>query len=315
MKRREALKMMAALPLFSTQPKVKFFGAIPSQSQRYSFPTVFGHFTGISQGKKALLWKYFELATKGPLEPHNQTNKPDCVAQAAALTCDILAACDIHMRNEPERWVAKANVEMIYEGSRQEIGANQLKLRPGSSGEWCSKWVNEYGILHRLPYSAEGHYLNLMEHKPKNYGNNGVPDWLESIAKKHRIATYTKATNFREACDAMYVGQPLLLCCSYAFPDKRDGQGFSKPKLGHRREKWFHAWCLAGFDDTGQRPGGLLINSHGLWNSGPKRHGQPNGSHWVDAEYLDLLIREWEDCYALSAYVGHPQRMLNHKLY
>lgn len=315
MRRREALKMMATLPLFSIQPKVKFFGAIPSQSQRHSFPTTFGHFTGIGQGKKALLWKYFELATGRSLKPHEQKKAPDCVAQATALTCDILAACDIHMQNEPERWVAKANVEMIYEGSRQEIGLNKLKKKLGSTGEWCSRYVNEYGILHRLPYSDGDNYLNLMERKLRNYGNNGVPDWLEPIAKKHRVATYTKATNFREACDAMYVGQPLSLCCSYAFPDKRDSQGFSKPKLGRRREKWYHAWCLAGFDNTSQRPGGLLINSHADWNSGPKRHDQPDGSHWVDAEYLDLLIGEWEDCYAMSAYVGHPQRMLSHKLY
>lgn len=246
--------------------------------------------------------------------PHEQGEKPDCVAQATALTCDISAACDIHMKHERERWVAKADVTMIYEGSRQEIGANRLGSKPGSVGDWCAKWVNEYGVLHRLPYSDGDHYINLMDHNPSNYGNNGVPDWLEPIAKRHPIATFTKATNFREACDAMYVGQPLSLCCSYAFPDIRDKDGFSKPYLGRRRKKWYHAWCLAGYDD-GPRPGGLLINSHAAWNSGPKRHGQPDGSHWVDAEYLDLLIGEWEQCHAMSAYVGHPQRMLKHRLY
>lgn len=315
MKRRDALKLLVVLPGSS---RIRYFGAIPRRSDRQPFQVLFGQYNNIGQGKRALLWKFFELATNNPLIPHNQDNAPDCVGQATGLACDILAACDIYMRFERERWIEKSSVEMIYAGSRNEIGGGKLGRRGGSHGEWAVRFLKEYGVLHRLPYYDGNNNIDLTGYDPRRtakYANNGVPDWLESFAKKHPVQTYSKITSFKEACDALYVGQPIIMCCSYAFPNQRDSQGFSKPYLGYRREKWYHAWCLCGYDDTGSRPGGLIMNSHGIWNNGPRRFDQPDGSHWVDAQYLDMMLKEWEDSYAISAYVGYPQRMLNHRLY
>jgi hypothetical protein len=310
---------MALFPVFNIFPKtpeVRYFGAVPKKPERSPFGETFGHFTSISQGKRAFLWKFLEQVMGWPLEAHDQRPAPDCVAQATALTADILAACEIGM-GEREQWIAKANVEMIYAGSRVQIGNKKFGSRPGSHGEWAVKYLQDYGVLHRLPYSDGNNYLNLMGYDPERsqkYSQLGVPNWLEPIARRHPIQTYTTVTNFRELCDALYVGQPAVLSCSYAFPNVRDKDGFTKPYTGRRRKKWHHAWCVAGFID-GSRPGGLLINSHGQWNRGPRKYGQPHGSHFVDAEYLDLLIGEWHNCHAISAYVGHPRRMLNHRLY
>jgi len=323
MRRRDALKALVGLPLaaraYAAPPRVRVrhFGAIPYFSRRHKFAATFGHFSGISKGKSAFLWKYYELASGGPLIAHVQDGEGDCVGQAAGLGSDVLAGCDIFMKFDRERWLAKASVEMIYAGSRVEIGDNKIK-GAGSHAEWAVKYLQQYGVLHRTMYCDGTNYINLSGYSAKRsraHRDSGVPDWLEPFAKKHPIKTYTMVKNARMAFDALYVGQPVVVCCSYAFPDKRDKQGFIKPYTGRWREKWYHAWLLAGFDDTGSRPGGLLVNSHGNWCSGPKRHGQPDGSHWVDAEYLDWMLGEWEDSFALSAYVGHPKRMLDHKLY
>lgn len=327
MKRRDALKALVLAPL-ATQVQaapVQFFGAIPHWSRRRPFQADYRRFTGIGKGKRALLWRYFEQATNGPLTPHTQgrhsdgtVGEGDCVGHAAALGADVLASCDIHMRHEPEQWIAKASVEMLYAGSRNEIGKGRLRGRPGSHAEWVALFMQKYGILHRTFYQSGENSINLLGYHPgrsREYRDKGVPDWLEPLARRHPVKNITKITSTTAAFDALYVGQPVILTSSYAFKDKRDKDGFCEPFLGPWRRKWYHAWLLAGYDDTGTRPGGLLINSHWLWNSGPKRLGQPDGSHWVDAHILDRMLAEWEDSHAISAYVGHPQRMLDHKLY
>ena len=72
---------------------------------------------------------------------------------------------------------------------------------------------------------------------------------------------------------------------------------------------------IIGMDDTGRRPGGLLLNSWGPdWISGPKRLGQPEGSFWVDADIIDRMLAQ-EDSFAPSSYFGYPKQELDYKLY
>jgi hypothetical protein len=273
----------------------------------------------------------------GELVPHVQTkdgvHEGDCIGQGVGLGVDVLAACDKYMQFEPEEWVAKSSVEMIYAGSRNEIGAGRLAGKAGSYGKWAVKYLKEYGVLHRIPYKVGEFELDLTGYHPsrsKRFRDLGVPDELEGIAREHPVKNYTKILDWRTAFDALYMGQPIILCSSYAFHDVRDKDGFAKPYLGSQRwkktfgrrgywvnyrKRWYHCILLAGFKDD-ERPGGLLINSWGPdWITGPRTFGQPEGSFWVDAEYLDLMFNEWDSCFALSAYVGHPQKMLNHKLY
>lgn len=300
--------------------------AFPSRRRRFN--QAFQQFGGISKGKKALLWKYFEMQA-GTWQTHNQgpqngeRGEGDCVGQAAGGAVDILAACDRYMRFEPEPWIAKSSVEMIYAGSRVEIGEGDLRGGAGSHGEWAVKYLQKYGVIHRIPYEVGENKLDLTGYSParsRKYRDSGVPDWLEPIAKERPVKEYTKILNVRDAFDALYVGQPIIVCSTYAFRSERDKDGFAMPYLSttvrrrwriwNYRKKWFHAMLLAGFDDTGSRPGGLLINSWADWNSGPTRYDQPVGSFWVDAEYLDLMFQDWEDCYAISAYVGNPEKLL-----
>lgn len=337
MKRRQAIKAMIVSPLIlagpvaAQEPENTYYGALkPLQPpKRVTFRQAFQAYRGISKGKRAHLWKFYELATGGALIPHNQPDEGDCVGQGYALGCDLLAACDIFMHFEPEKFVAKASVEMIYAGSRVQIGKGEMGRWDGSYGQWAARFVHDYGVLHRLKYANGENNINLEGYdneRSNYYSTRGVPTWLESIARQHPVATYTKIENYRQACDALYMGQPVVLCSSYAFESTRDADGFAAQYLGGQkrvrwrwvwsRRKWFHCLLLAGFDETRSRPGGLIINSWGPdWIDGPKALGQPEGSFFVEPDELDRMLSEWENCYALSSYVGHPQKRLNHRLY
>lgn len=338
MRRRTFLGVVPALILARpTREETEFYGALKplTTPRQVSFTRAFEQYKGISVGKRAFLWKFLEMQL-GEIKPHFQSKdgvtEGDCVGQAAALGCDILAACDMHMMFEPESWKAKSSVEMIYAGARNEIGEGAINGTAGCYGQWAVDYLQKYGVLHRIPYRVGEFKLNLTGYHParsRRFRDTGVPDKLESIAREHPVKHYTKILDWRSAFDAMYMGQPIIVCSSYAFDDVRDKEGFTKPYLGtqywrrifgrrgfwvYTRKRWFHAMLLIGFKDD-NRPGGLMMNSWARWNSGPKTFGQPEGSFWVDAEYLDLMFQEWESCFAMSAYVGHPQKRLNHKLY
>jgi hypothetical protein len=310
-----------------TMPQKKRFRRLPSFHQKYK-PLI-----GISyQTKKnVFLWKYLEQAMCTKYVPHNQINKHgdesegDCVGHATALGCDILAASDIYFRREPERWVAKASVEPIYWGSRYEIGRrligkeewNKFKNFSGSIGEWGAMFVNEYGVLHRCKYLSGNNYIDLTEYNPgrsRSLRSSGVPDWLESMAKRHPVKDISNVKSGTESLDSVVSGNPVLICSSYAFPEEHDKYGWAKPYLGRIRKRWSHALLLAGFVVINGERGGVLLNSHGCWNEHPA--GMPGGSLTVKEKYIDLMVKDWGDCWSLAGYIGHQARTIRrHLLY
>jgi hypothetical protein len=53
------------------------------------------------------------------------------------------------------------------------------------------------------------------------------------------------------------------------------------------------------------------MNSWGPdWIDGPKRHDQPDGSFWIDAEVCDRMFRE-HDSFTGSDVVGYPAQSLD----
>ena len=358
MKRRDALKLIGAGTGLVTLPALAVgasrlvdYGAIRPRNPRpdvKTFHKTFRPFRGVSGAINQNVFLYQNLQKQiGEIVPHNQATiidsdgntlregEGDCVGHATAMGCDVLAATNIHMLGLPERWEAKASVEMIYAGSRVEIGqqsddnlekVNWLAGRGGSHGEWAARYVKQYGVLHRRKYQADGNEIDLTGYEPdrsRQYRDVGVPDWLEPIARQHPVREVTNVQTGREALDAVCAGQPVLMCSSYAFRDTRDADGFASAYLGTSRRgwlnavriQWWHAMILTGAILTGNRIGGVLQNSHGVWNSGPRPNDMPEGSFAVDLSTLDLMVRDWFDCYALSSYVGHQALAIRHKLY
>lgn len=339
-----ALTVGAFVSPAKAEDPIQQYGAnAPSRRQRKAFqqlPTFYSRFAPFkgasSEGKNVFLFQNLQKEI-GEIVPHWQGPAPedgaqgegDCVGQASAMGCDVLAATDIHDLGQREKFVAKASVEMIYAGSRVEIGGGQIRGRGGSHGEWAAQYLRDYGVLHRLKYAKGDDSIDLTGYHPgrsRKYRDAGVPDWLESIAKEHPVKEYTQPKSGQEALDAVCARQPVLMCSSYAFQDQRDAQGFCMPYLGggktrrgwrfvSARIQWWHAMILTGALLEGGRVGGLIQNSHGAWNSGPRPHDIPEGSFFVDLEYLDLMVKDWFDCWALGSYEGHQAAQMRHKLY
>ena len=258
---------------------------------------------GSGIGKKAFLHLALERVMGKKFQPHNQ-GAPDCVSHAAGLGVDILSAVQIAVDRLPYRWVGKAATEPIYGGSRVEIGGGVMG--GGSTGHWAAEWVQRYGILLRQKYPG-GHDFTIYDAlKATQLGEEGCPDSLEPIAKLHPVKETGICTSYQDACDCIYNGSPVMVCSNVGFGRgrcRRDSEGF----LTRKRSPWWHAMLFAGYDDTYRRPGALCFNSWGTeWIYGPTRGSQPEGTFWVDADTVDVMLRQG-DSFAFSAFRGFPR--------
>lgn len=336
MNRRTAIKLLGGLAVGSSleaewvqNPYVNSGALRPKRTKdRKHFHRVYPVFRGASNAVgNVFLYRNLQKQL-GEVVPHDQGEGRDCVAHAAAMGCDVLAATNIHQLDIPERWVAKASVEMLYAGSRIEVGQygrldenprriNWLAGRGGSFGEWAARWVKEYGVLHRIEYQHGQRFIDLGGYqwrRSQQYRDVGVPDWLEPFARQHPVQEITNVHTGQEALDAVCAGQPVVICSSYAVDDKRDSDGFSEVSTGRKRRLQYHARVLTGAILQG-RVGGVLQDSHGDWNSGPRPHGIPVGAFAVDLAYLNMMIQDWYGCYALASYQGHQAAAIKHRLY
>ncbi len=277
------------------------------QDHRYPFlRQQLASIKGTGKGKKVLLYKLFEQVTGRPLVPHRQ-QIGDCVAQAYGLGVDVLTAVRILMHNKSEKWVTKSATEIIYAGARVEVGHGLLS-KDGSYGIWAAEFVRQWGVLLRQSYlNGEFDYTTYSGQLARTLGRRGagVPDSLEPLCKLHPVKTCALVNSWEECRDAVANGYPVTMCSNIGFTTRRDRDGF----LRRGRRPWYHAMVILGVDDEYRRAGGLVQNSWGgdIWVSGPKRHGQPDGSFWCDAATIDAAMKQG-DSVALSGYVGYPRQ-------
>lgn len=261
--------------------------------------------------KIVLLHKFVQKLT-GRFNTRTQGG-PDCVAFGAACAIDCVKSAEIVSKKQLEEWIAETSTEDIYGGSRVNIGRGQLGSDGGSYGAWAAKYVNEIGTLVRIPY--EKYDLSVYNYDVANrWGNpgNGLPVSLIKEANKHKIRTVSLVKTYVEVRDALANGYAVTIASNQGFNTSRDREGFSYPN-----GTWAHQMCLIAVDDIGEgcskrRPGVLCQNSWGPnWISGPKRHEQPNGSFWIDADVLEHRILSQNDSWAYSDYDGFLPKKLN----
>jgi hypothetical protein len=212
-------------------------------------------------------------------------------------------AADIMHKQQREQWGgAEIDPGWIYGTSRVLVGKGRLGKSDGSIGSWAAKAVVEHGTLLRKVY---GNYdlTSVSGKRERDWGYRGLPAAeLEPIADEHPVSgNPALVTSYEQARDAIANGYPVPVCSNYGFQDRRDSQGFAR-KSG----SWAHCMCFIAVDDT-SRPGLLCMNSWGKWNSGPKRHEQPDGSFWVDAKVADGMLRQ-NDSFAIPGYEGFQSR-------
>jgi hypothetical protein len=243
----------------------------------------------------------------GQFPIHEQTIG-DCVSHGFGTGIDVLQAVEIQS-GENERWVAETATESIYAISRVERGKRQLGRGDGSVGAWAADAVSKWGVLQRIQYDG----VDLRQYsgqRAKAWGWDGLPDILEPKASPFRCGVVSLCDSYEQARDAIANGYPVAVCSNEGFEDKRDADGFARPS-----GSWAHCMVFVGADDTAKRPGLLCMNSWGKhWISGPKRHGQPDGSFWVDADIANRMLARNPDSWALGSFSGYPGRNLDYLL-
>ena len=224
---------------------------------------------GSGEGKLSLLFKSVQQydPTFGYHEPQSVG---DCVSHSTRNSIDITRCHEI-IGGQREDFVARGATEAIY-GSRGH----------GGEGMTCSgaaRFVHQNGgILIRKNYG----FVDLSKYNGRlgsNWGRGGVPDDVVQEAQKHKVKTISNIRTIEEARDALANGYAISVCSGYGFSSRRDQYGIASRSRG-----WSHAMCWCAVDDTREIYNETLFlvqNSWGIWNGGPKRHDQPEGSFWI----------------------------------
>ncbi len=222
---------------------------------------------GSGEGKLSLPFKCLMEFDPG-FGPAERQTTGDCVSHSARNAVDITRSVEIK-NGENESWIARGATEAIYQsrGHRQQ----------GMTCSGATRYVYENGgILVRKDYGD----VDLSVYNSSLGANHKIPDSVyKTEAKKHQVKTVSNVRTVEEARDALANGYAISVCSGYGFSSRRDNNGIAKRGSG-----WSHAMAWIACDDTRERLNETLFlvqNSWGMWNAGPKVHGQPDGSFWI----------------------------------
>ena len=229
-----------------------------------------------------------------------------CVGWGWALSCDILAACDIHMRSESEVYGGRVLEASVYAFSRVEVRGQKNLGGDGSYGGAAAKAVTKYGTLHYgLDYGGEK-FTDNSGLREKEWGRDGVPDRLEKYAANHKVSSVALVTDFEQAAKAIQNGYPVAVCSMQGF-SMTQREGYLTP-MG----SWAHCMMFAGVRWK-PYPALLCVNSWGDCYSGDVDKTLPvqfqRSAGWVRAETCTRMLKG-EDSFALSGYSGFAPRKL-----
>lgn len=230
-----------------------------------------------------------------------------CVGWGWAMCVDVLAACDIVLRKEPEVWGGRTIEASIYGPSRVEMRGQSRNLGgDGSTGFHAAKAVRDMGTLHYgQQYGSITFDRQFTGTQEKAWGRDGMPDHLEPYAKQRRCSEVTLVTSFDDCAKALSNGYPVSICSmrgfSMRFVDRGSlGGGWLSPA-----GSWAH--CMMGISLRHDRPAILVANSWGNCYSGAVDEKLPEPfqrtSGWVDAEVIDSMVRG-RDSYAVAGFSG-----------
>jgi hypothetical protein len=229
-----------------------------------------------------------------------------CVGWGWALSCDILAACDIHVRSEAEVYGGRVLEASVYAFSRVEVRGQRNLGGDGSYGGAAAKAVTKFGTLHYgIDYGGD-RFTDNSGVREKEWGRDGVPDRLEKYAANHKVSSVALVTDFEQAAKAIQNGYPVAVCSMQGF-SMTQREGYLTP-MG----SWAHCMMFAGVRWK-PYPALLCVNSWGDCYSGDVDKTLPvqfqRSSGWVRAETCTRMLKG-EDSFALSGYSGFAPRKL-----
>ena len=234
-------------------------------------------------------------------------NVGSCVGWGASLAVDVLAACDIVWRLEPEAWRGRTIEASLYGLSRVEARGQKRNLGgDGSTGFHAAKAIRDFGTLHfGQRYGSTVYTAPLTGQQETALGRDGLPDDLEPFAAEHKVAEVTLVRSFDDCAKAISNGFSIFLCSMRGFSMKfREypglGGGWLVP-MG----TWPH--CMMASCLRWDRPALRVPNSWGDCYDGPVDERAPKAlqrsAGWVDAEVIDEMCRG-EDSYTYAGYSG-----------
>ena len=251
------------------------------------------------EGKVALLHKSI-MDFDPSFGAHERQTTGDCVSHATRNAVDITRCHEIVDGEQAESFEARGATEAIY-GSRGHGGQ-------GMSCTVAARFVHKTGgILLRKDYG----FVDLSRYNSRigtNWGRSGVPKKVKDEGKKHQVKTISLVKTVEEARDAIANGYALSVCSNYGFSSTRNEDG-----IAQRRGSWNHAMAWIAMDDSREKYDETLFliqNSWGVFNGGPKAHGQPDGSFWIRERDAHGMLNQ-NGAWAFSDVKGFPPRKVD----
>ena len=249
------------------------------------------------------LWDFAKQVTGKLLPPANQGQVGSCVAFGVARAIEYSICAEI-VNGQNEEF-AKLVEEIIYGGSRVEIGGGRLGYGDGSIGAWAASFVKRFGILDRRVHGKYD-FTKYNEARCKEYGRLGVPNDIEPEVKKHPVKETVLVTNTDQAMKALYQGWGIAVCSGQGFTMRRDSNGICRAS-----GSWAHCMCLCGWTTIDGKIYFRIDNSWGAnAHTGPTGPGEPGPEgFYAAANVVDNMLAE-KDSFAFSAVEGFPLRKI-----
>jgi len=241
-----------------------------------------------------------------------------CVGWGWSLAVQILASCDICIRNEREGYGGRVLEAATYGFSRVEArGLDKNWSGDGSYGGAAAKAVTKYGTLYAGRDYAGHAYESADAKLERGWGRDGVPDGLEPFAAQHRVTEVTLVRGFADVVKAVTNGYPVALCSNRAYhmTFTKDSEGNGGWLRHNPADRWPHCQMICGVVQ-GSRHGAYVANSWGNCYSGPVDTRLPEAFQrsggWIDADEIDRLIGgDSSDSFALAGYAGFAPSMIS----
>jgi hypothetical protein len=249
------------------------------------------------------LWDFAKQVTGNLLPPANQGQIGSCVAMGTARAIEYTICAEI-VNGQKEEF-AKLVEEIIYGGSRVEIGGGRLGYGDGSIGAWAASFVKKYGILDRKVYGKYD-FTKYSESRCKEYGRYGVPNDIEPEVKKHPVKETVLVTNTDQAMKALYQGWGIAVCSGQGFSMRRDSNGICRAS-----GSWAHCMTISGWTTIDGKIYFRIDNSWGAnAHTGPTGPGSPGPEGFYAASSVVNNMLSEKDSFAFSAVEGFPLRKI-----
>lgn len=249
-------------------------------------------------------WQSFDKLGK-PAPVKNQGGVGSCVSHGTNTAVEYTLAAEVVRRKGAASEWSRFTEEATYGGSRVEIGGGRIR-GDGSIGAWAAQFVTKWGMVPRKKYDSTD-LTTYSESRCRQWGQSGVPDEFETVAKKFPVKSTTQVKVWEEAKTAMAQGYYVAVCSNQGFAMQRDANGVCRPS-----GSWAHCMALTGYHTEAGKEYGHITNSWGAdAHTGPVGWGNPPpDGFWCEWTTVDRMLKQG-DSWAFSGVTGFPARKLD----